>query len=828
MKFPETNWTSRLWSGADVVNKALLLLAVSVLTAFLVADYAPVPTERYGAGDVAQRTIRAPYMFHYQDLEEYERDRESSRKAVLPVFLYDATLDNEIENQLRTSFRGGRERLAVLRAARTDEEGLVAPLTRDDRQGVVDSFWIELGVHVPADDVESLIDVGFDSQAEDLAWSLVSRSLTDRYVIASRDDLPEDRRPLLLVPQVGDREAFRFSDYERLISPDEARHTITLAAVTMRAAGSWVDSSASIARALVQPNMIYDAERTQQYADQAASSVPLTVNTVQRGATLFQQGDVLTKQHIAMYRALQDSRTDRGTTFEIIILALFIGLMFGGLYGFGVNHLKEFEAGLRVLLAAVMMILFTTIAARAIVLASEPLASVVGNDLEAESVWFLAPVAAGVILIRLLVGVNWALLYTVAIATICGLCMEMNAVYLVFFGATGLVAAGAVEHTRERMAVLRAGFYTGIFGALAVLVIHFLQLFVLDGELAAATTARPFWSMMFALTGGMLSGFIVLGLVPLFEAVGFVTDYRLMELASLNHPVLRQLMLTAPGTYHHSVIVGTLAEAGCEAVGGNSLQAKIAAFFHDIGKMKNPQYFVENQRGGENRHNALKPEESARIIIEHVTEGIRLAEEHGLPKPIVDNIKMHHGSGLLQYFFVHAQRMAGDQPIDESKFRYPGPKPNTREAGIIMLADKVEAATRTIKHPNEENIRAMIDRIINSVMADNQFSECPLTFSEIHVVADTFVDVLLGIYHQRIEYPDTKELSSGRPETQEVAEEEAIGPSVAVSESQRGVTLDFRSQRRVAPIVAFEDEFEEDDRDDDTDYESVKNLPGTV
>jgi putative nucleotidyltransferase with HDIG domain len=291
----------------------------------------------------------------------------------------------------------------------------------------------------------------------------------------------------------------------------------------------------------------------------------------------------------------------------------------------------------------------------------------------------------------------------------------------------------------------------------------------------------------------------------------------MLELASLNHPLMKQLMLRAPGTYHHSVIVGTLAEAACEAIGANGLQAKIAAYFHDIGKALKPRYFVENQRGGVNRHNELSPEQSAAIIISHVTEGARMAREHKLPQPIIDNILMHHGTGILQYFFAKAKLEATDPSrVDEAVYRYPGPKPNTREAGVIMLSDKVEAATRTIKNPTEANVRAMINRIVNSVMADDQFSDCPMTFREIYTVADTFVTVLMGIYHQRIEYPQTAGISQAAPMPQ---------PDRAALPPAGTITLDL-DRPAAAALRAGAPAFDEEDVTDETnDYESLRNLP---
>ena len=418
--------------------------------------------------------------------------------------------------------------------------------------------------------------------------------------------------------------------------------------------------------------------------------------------------------------------------------------------------------------------------------------------------------------------------------------MELSALHVAYFLLAGFAGASAVEHTRERIAVLKAGVTVGLVQATAALFIHFVTLYLAETDISLSTTLRPVWSMAFAFLGGIASAFLVLGLVPLFELAGFVTDYRLMELANLNHPLLRNLMLRAPGSYHHSVVVGTLAEAGAEAIGANALVAKVASYFHDVGKAVKPQYFVENQREGISKHQDLDPYASARIIISHVVDGARMAREHNLPQPIVDNILMHHGTGILQFFFARAQEIAmeqGEDPerVEEDAFRYPGPKPSSREAGVIMLADKVEAATRTLAQPTEANLRAMISRIVNSVVADGQFSECPLTFEEIHTLAETFVGVLLGIYHQRIEYPQTADLSRAAEPTPAPVTPRRGGPkrtSITLdlapmqgtnAVGNRPSTVTASNPPEPAPVAVAPQVTEPEAADDD--YEAVDYLP---
>ena len=250
---------------------------------------------------------------------------------------------------------------------------------------------------------------------------------------------------------------------------------------------------------------------------------------------------------------------------------------------------------------------------------------------------------------------------------------------------------------------------------------------------------------------------MALGLVPLFEAFGFVTDFKMLELANLNHPLLRQLFLRAPGTYHHSMTMAQLSEAAAEAIGANALHTRVACYYHDVGKSLQPHFFIENQRGI-NPHDSLRPHQSARVIITHVTDGIALGEQYDLPKPIMDAIWTHHGTSLVKYFYIKALEEAAEgEVVDEADFRYPGRLPDTKEAGIIFLADRVEAACRSIKDPSEQDFNDMIQKLVNGALTDGQLEECPLTIQEITTVIRVFSTSLLGIYHHRIAYPSMPE-----------------------------------------------------------------------
>ena len=252
---------------------------------------------------------------------------------------------------------------------------------------------------------------------------------------------------------------------------------------------------------------------------------------------------------------------------------------------------------------------------------------------------------------------------------------------------------------------------------------------------------------------GFASVLAVTILLPLLESIFSVTtDITLLELADLNRPILRKLMLEAPGTYHHSLVVGSLAEAGAAAIGGNPLLARVGAYYHDIGKIARPQYFVENQPKGRNPHDALKPGASAQIIRNHVREGLELAAEYKLPRALRAFITEHHGTGTITYFLDKARQRPAD-PLDAAEFAYPGPVPQTAETAVVMLADGVEAATRVLNEPTAEKIRDVIEHIVRQRMEQGQLADAPLTLRQLETIKSEFTRVLVGMYHNRIDYP---------------------------------------------------------------------------
>jgi len=365
----------------------------------------------------------------------------------------------------------------------------------------------------------------------------------------------------------------------------------------------------------------------------------------------------------------------------------------------------------------------------------------------------LFPAGAAGILLTVLATPATAGVSVFAVAIFAGVLggLSFNSFYIAAAG--GMAAIYSSRNVRNRNDLNRSGLY--IFAATGVALISVQLIY---GESFVNLGKNVAWSG----GGALLSVMIASGLLPIFEGMfGITTNIRLLELGDFNQPLLKRLMLEAPGSYHHSLMVGNLAENACERVGANALLARVGAYYHDIGKLKNPQYFIENQTHVQDRHKNLKPNISALILKRHVKDGLSLAEEYRLDQVVRDIIGEHHGKTLIEYFYKKVVDEAAEgESIEEKEYRYPGPRPKSKESGILMLADSVEAACRSLAEPTYSRITTVVTKVINNKFIDGQLNNCDLTLASLEVIQESFINTLAGMYHSRIEYPEDKEENS--------------------------------------------------------------------
>lgn len=377
------------------------------------------------------------------------------------------------------------------------------------------------------------------------------------------------------------------------------------------------------------------------------------------------------------------------------------------------------------------------------------------NPVPAEALAFAIPYAAGAMLLQSVLGFHYGMLFSLTLAFAIAVYSPAAEVVAPFVLVTCLVGCLSLSHFRSRSANIKAGMH------ITLVALPFALAYFLGNQAPGASTGIAV--IMATFLGGALCVFVASGCAPLIEHLGgYVTDIRLIEMATLDHPLLKELSVQAPGTWNHSMVMGMMSEAAAVEIGANPVLCRVGAYFHDIGKTKKPLYFVENAPPGESRHERLSTSMSALIIRSHVKDGIELARKHRLPKALEDMIPQHHGTSRIEFFYDKAIKEAEEaglpiESVDESLYRYPGPRPQTREAGILMLADGIEAAARTLSDPTHDRIQGMVQKLINKVFSSGELNECDLTLKDLNKIARSFTRVLTGIYHQRIAYNEPAE-----------------------------------------------------------------------
>lgn len=435
--------------------------------------------------------------------------------------------------------------------------------------------------------------------------------------------------------------------------------------------------------------------------------------------------------------------------------SLLVILLLAILFEFGTANIRKFSPGdkdLTFLTFLLVIMLGLTKASLAVF----PQIAHLLPEIPPSSYVYAIGIAAGGMLVRIILNSETALVFSVVASIFSGWLMGNSFFFAVYFFIGSVVGAHSVAYCEERSALVKAGAMTGLVNVLTILCQNLIQ--------HDWNVSQIGFNLLFGFLGGILAAVVVLGVLPIVEwFFGYTTNIKLLELANLNHPLLKRLILEAPGTYHHSMVVSTLAETAARSVSANPLLARVSAYYHDIGKISKPLYFVENQ-GRENKHDKLAPSMSSLILTAHVKDGLELAREFKLGKRVEDIIQQHHGTNLISFFYQKAKEQENPEieQVDEGAYRYHGPKPQTKEAGLVLLADSVEAASRSLQQPTPARLQGLVQRIINGIFIDGQLDECELTLKDLHQIARSFNPILAGIYHQRVEYPATAAKEGGK------------------------------------------------------------------
>ncbi|MEM1055837.1 MAG: HDIG domain-containing metalloprotein [Bacteroidota bacterium] len=501
-----------------------------------------------------------------------------------------------------------------------------------------------------------------------------------------------------------------------------------------------VDIALELYRRSIVPNYLYQQDATQRRLEERLRLVEQTRDQVRENTTIIRDGDVVTQDQFDKLRSLQIAQRERTGDRSFVLTVIGRALLV--LAALSVFFLYLYLLRQTVFDDARQLVLIT------LLLGSVLVGFWIAGATGLAAAPFAVPVALVSILLAIVFDSRVASFATMTLALLAGLIFGSD--FLLGFATlfAGLLGVFSVRDVKNRSQLLISG---GL-----VLAAYALVLFAF-----ALLRATPFDDrLVYELIAAAINAVLLLLAWPLLAAIergfGVTTDITLLELSDTNRPVLKELSMRAPGTFNHSLQVANLAEAAAAAVGANALRTRVGAIYHDIGKMLKPEYFIENQQAGENPHDKLKPSMSALVIAAHVKDGLDLGRQNKLPKVVLDFIATHHGTGLMEFFYRRAQENAGEDAdqVKEADFRYPGPRPQTDEQAIVMLADSVEAASRSLDKPNPRRLQSLIESIFEARVADGQLDESDLTFADLAKIRETFQTLLAGIYHFRVKYPD--------------------------------------------------------------------------
>jgi len=661
--------------------------------------------------------------------KQLEEERMQAVDDVLPVFNLDHSVFADIHAEIDTLF-------SVI-ASFSEEE------LPDSVRSAVEK---NLAGKITYSEIMFLRRVAKDIQNdsdEDLK-NILKRSfnyLSEYMIVFDKNNLKNITKDIFMLEEV---ELQRTMKVENILGIDDARKLLrdTLPReINTKLSKKDLQSIQALAERYLRPNLYYNIDRTDELYRHAMDAVPLYMASYKKNERIIDANVPVTESHIAAleaYRNELEARSFEENRLKHYAVALGKTIIALGVIGVLISYIflyrkKIFQSFPRLLLLTLLL--------------SIPLSAAYYSAWSGGVSEYLVPVALATILTAILFDAELGIMVSFGISLFVSSLVGVSGIRLgLIYFLAGSVGALTVGHVRHRKEFYRSMIFIPVTMVLAVVATH---------DWIGSPHFTDFgMDILFAAANGFLCPIVAIGLLPLLESTfKIATDITLLELSDLNNPLLKEMAVKAPGTFSGSLVVGALAEAGAEKIGANPLLARVGAYYHDIGKIMIPEYFIENQFSGENPHDRLTPHMSALVIVSHVKEGYELGFKYGLPEAILDIIRQHHGTSLIASIYHKAVEDAGKKNVDESAFRYPGPKPQTREAGIVMLADLVEAASRSVSERSPGRLKTLINTIIQQRFMEGELDECNVTLRDINNIELSFLPVLVGSQHGRIKYP---------------------------------------------------------------------------
>jgi putative nucleotidyltransferase with HDIG domain len=760
------------WTAFDSSRRfrLILLIGITVIFVCLVYPNLVITQPAYMLGDVAERDIKAPKDFFIEDAQATEANRQRAVESVLTLYDYDPSLAGKLAERVEQAFSTLRattlawEQYHALERIEPLSDG---PLSESDAAAASPALpnvwekkeWFaeQLGLEVGDGAYRILVDHAFSEDIAGLMIQIVSRIL-DNGVVASKTILLKDSDNGVILKDLETKNERIVTNLKQFYDLDQAKNMARIIGYPLLQNHDYTVRNLIVdyVQQLIQPNITLNKSETEDRRLRAAAEIKPVLYKIKAGEMLLREGERITSLQLLKLNALKDQKKFKEILINSVGAALLIICLLVTFYFLHHTDSRQTsrEQNKSLLFLATMLVSFLLLAQVAVML-SESLTATTTSDMTSSTIMFGIPLYAGPMITCLFMGLSLAIPFALVLAICTAIIYHVNFTIFIYFLINGAMAAYWIRDCRERKVFIKAGAKLGL---LNVFLVTAIDIYTVD-----YAGAKMLWDWAFAFTGGILAGIVTAGIGPLIEiAFDYTTDIKLLELANLDRPILKRLLIEAPGTYHHSVIVGALVEAAAADIDANPLLAKVCGYYHDIGKIKKPLYFIENQSNGKNKHDKLAPSMSSLILLSHVKDGVEIARENRLGKLIMDAIQQHHGTSLITYFYDKAKQQKGEDAVKIDDFRYQGPRPQTKEFGLVMLADMVEAASRTLNNPTPARIQGLVQNLINKAFSDGQLDNCELTLRDLHKIAKSFNKILNAIHHNRVEYPEPRLAANGQ------------------------------------------------------------------
>ncbi len=750
-KFTDDKWRLRAILIGTSIVAALMMAPKSYHVGSLVV------------GEPSQETIISPITFKVIDEAATNKNRDEVLRSAPPVYDFDEEMIHDVQARITSAFNFMKEYLAA-----EDQNRFIADEQLTDSKPPADTktaaaktfqpldenaqkarFESLLGTNVSPVCFQALKSASFNAKAERDLRSLIVPMLL-RGVVLSRELVTRDARQGILIKTKSKEKLEPLKDLTTIYDLKEAVDLINAEEIDPSDDPVLSQAIRKIATDLINVNLTYNREKTSALRQEALASVKPVFFQVVKGEQILKDGEPINESHIRKLDGLRKAHPAYSTYVIVAGFSLLLIILTRVCFYFSQTYLGRSRDAIKDALLFSILIIGVILIEKFVASVSALFASAT-STVNARSILFAAPVATAPMLASLLVDPKIAFILSALTSIVATISVEGDIYLFCFYLISGIVGLHGVSKVTERTHVLRAGLVVGLVNMMSILGIKM--------ALGNMNSVQDAYEIGLGFLGGVVSGLLVSGLSPLLEPLGYTTNIKLLEIANLNHPLLKRMALEAPGTYHHSMVVGNLAEAAAEAIGANPLLARVGALYHDIGKISKttkPTYFIENQVRGINPHDRLEPTMSALILVSHVKNGVEKAKEHRLSAPIVDIIQQHHGTSLIKFFYNKAVERSEKthSVVTQEKYRYPGPLPQTKESALVMLADVAEAATRTLSDPSPSNIQKKVQSLVMGLFNDGQLDQSTLTLKDINAVIKSLVRSLQGILHSRIDYPE--------------------------------------------------------------------------